>query len=69
MSVASSITMESFTNLQSKVTDQDAKLSRIDLVLAQIAAKVLKSDDKVDQPEPSQQGEGTGGSNTSGIGS
>ena len=69
MSVTSSITMESFTNLQSKVNDQDAKLSRIDLVLAKIAASVLK-DDEVDQPDSSQQGEGAGGNNVaSGIGS
>ena len=63
-SVASSITMESFQNLQFQVTQQDAKLNHIDLILGKMAEVVLKGD-KASQPQSTNGDDEAGGTASS----
>ena len=65
-SVASSITLESFTNLQNQVIQQDAKLNHIDQLLGRMAEVVLRGD-KTSQSKSTQEDGSAGGSNSSGA--
>ena len=68
LSVASSITMESFTNLQNQVIQQDSKLLHIEQLIGKVAEVVLKGD-QVSHPMSTNEDEVTGGTeSTSGEG-
>ena len=59
VSVASSITMESFNLLQSKVDKQDQRLEHMSLILGKIASSVLK-EDRDGHPTSSKENKETG---------
>ena len=63
MSVTSSITMESFNNLQTQVTNQDYKLSHIEQLIGRVAAAVLKGD-QASQPKSTHEDDNTGGTSS-----
>ena len=60
LSIASSITMESFTNLQTRVMNQDKKLNHINLLLGRMAEVVLK-EDKMGQSKSTKEDADAGG--------
>ena len=61
-SVVSAITVESFTNLQNQVKNQDAQLSHIEKLLGQMAEVVLRGE-QGSQPVASNQDVEAGGTN------
>ena len=60
LSITSSITMESFTNLQNRVMNQDKKLNHINLLLGRMAEVVLK-EDKIGQSTLPKEDDDAGG--------
>ena len=67
LSVTSSITMESFNILQSKVVEQDKKLEQMCTIIGKIAQSVLK-EDEASPPTYSKEKVHTGGRKTTGDG-
>ena len=68
LSVTSSLTMESFTNLQNQVIQQDSKLIHIEQLIGKVAEVVLKGN-QASQPRLTNEDENTGGTvSTSGEG-
>ena len=65
--LTSPITMEPFTSLQEKVSNQDHKLNRIDILLNRISVVILKEDNSGGQPMSSEEDEAGGTKGTSGT--